>query len=139
VLANLLTSLIAGAGTFVWLLAFGVPYPIVLALMVAIFDLIPIVGSTAAGIIVSLIALTVSVPVAIATAAFYITYRLLEDYLIAPRVIGRAVDVPATATIVAVLIGGAALGLLGALVAIPAAAAIDLLLQETVYPRLDQA
>jgi predicted PurR-regulated permease PerM len=139
VLGNLLTSLIAGVGTFVWLLIFGVPYPLVLGIMVAILDLIPVVGSTLAGIIVSLIALAVSLPIAIATAVFYVVYRLLEDYLIVPRVIGRAVDIPATATIVAVLIGGTAFGLLGALVAIPAAAAIDILLRETVYPRLDHA
>jgi predicted PurR-regulated permease PerM len=139
VLGNLLTSLIAGVGTFLWLLAFGVPYPIVLGIMVAILDLIPIVGSTLAGVIVSLIALTVSLPVATATAIFYVVYRLLEDYLIVPRVIGHAVEIPATATVVAVLIGGTAFGLLGALLAIPAAAAIDILLRETVYPRLDQA
>jgi predicted PurR-regulated permease PerM len=139
VLGNLLTSLIAGAGTFVWLLAVGVPYPVVLASMVAVFDLIPVVGSTVAGVIVSLVALTVSLPVAIATAVFYTVYRLLEDYLIVPRVIGKAVAVPATVTIVAVLIGGAVLGLLGALVAIPVAAAIDILLRETVFPRLDEA
>jgi predicted PurR-regulated permease PerM len=139
VLGNLLTSLIAGVGTFLWLLAFGIPYPVVLGLMVAILDLVPVVGSTIAGVIVSLIALAVSLPIAIATAVFYVVYRLLEDYLIVPRVIGRAVDIPATATIVAVLIGGTAFGLLGALVAIPAAAAIDILLRETIYPRLDKA
>jgi predicted PurR-regulated permease PerM len=139
VLGNLFTSAIAGVGTFIWLLVFGVPYPVVLALMVAILDLIPVIGSTVAGVIVSLVALTVSLPIGIATAAFYIAYRVLEDYLIVPRVIGRAVDVPATATILAVLIGGTTLGLIGALVAIPAAAAIDILLRETVYPRLDRA
>jgi len=139
VLGNLLTSLIAGAGTFVWLLAFDVPYPVVLALMVAVFDLIPIIGSTVAGVIVSLVAATVSLPVGIATAVFYVVYRLLEDYLIVPRVIGKAVAVPATVTIVAVLVGGAVLGLLGALVAIPVAAAIDIVLRESVFPRLDRA
>jgi predicted PurR-regulated permease PerM len=138
VLGNLITSVIAGVGTFVWLLAFGVPYPIVLALMVALFDLIPVVGSTVAGVIVSLVALTVSLPIAIATAAFYVAYRLLEDYLIVPKVMGRAVEVPATVTIVAVLVGGTTFGLVGALVAIPAAAAIDIVLRETVYPRLDR-
>jgi predicted PurR-regulated permease PerM len=139
VLGNLVTSLIAGVTTLVWLLAFGVPYPVVLALTVAILDLVPIVGSTVAGVVVSLVALTVSLPIAVATAIFYIAYQLVENYVIVPRVIGRAVDVPATATMLAVLIGGAALGLLGALVAIPAAAAIDILLRETVYPRLDEA
>jgi predicted PurR-regulated permease PerM len=139
VLGNLATSLIAGAGTLVWLLIFHVPYPFVLSIMVALLDLIPVIGSTVAGAIVTLVALTVSFPVALATLAFYIAYRLLEDYLIVPRIMGRAVEVPATATIIAVLIGGAALGLLGALVAIPAAAAIDVILRETVYPRLDRA
>jgi predicted PurR-regulated permease PerM len=139
VLGNLVTSLIAGITTLVWLLAFGVPYPVILALTVAILDLVPIVGSTVAGVMVSLVALTVSLPVAVATAIFFIAYQLVENYLIVPRVIGRAVDVPATATMLAVLVGGAALGLLGALIAIPAAAAIDILLRETVYPRLDEA
>ena len=107
--------------------------------MVALLDLIPIVGSTVGGVIVSLVALTVSLPVAIATAIFYTAYRLLEDYLLVPRIIGRTVKVPATVTFIAVLIGGTALGIIGALVAIPVAAAIDILLRETVFPRLDQA
>lgn len=139
VLGNLLTSVICGAGTFVWLVAFHVPYPVILALLVAVLDLIPIVGSTTGGILVTLFALTVSKPVAIATLIFYVAYRLLEDWLIVPRVVGRAVEVPATATVVAVLIGGTAFGLVGALVAIPIAAAIDLILRETVYPRVDSA
>lgn len=139
VLGNLLTSLIAGVGTFLWLVAFHVPYPVILALLVAVLDLIPIVGSTTGGVLVTLVALTVSKPVAIATLIFYVAYRLLEDWLIVPRVVGRAVDVPATATVVAVLIGGTGFGLVGALVAIPVAAAIDLILRETVYPRVDNA
>jgi predicted PurR-regulated permease PerM len=139
VMGNLVTSLIAGVTTLVWLLAFGVPYPVVLALTVAILDLVPLVGSTVAGVIVSLVALTVSLPVAVATAIFFVAYQFVENYVIVPRVIGRAVDVPATATMLAVLVGGAALGLLGALIAIPTAAAIDILLRETVYPRLDEA
>jgi predicted PurR-regulated permease PerM len=138
VLGNLLTSLIAGAGTFAWLIIFHVPYPILLSIMVALFDLIPVIGAPAAGVIVSLVALTVSVPVAIATAAFYTVYKLAEDYLIVPRIIGRTVDVPATVTLVAVLIGGAALGLVGSLAAIPMAAALRLLLRETLFPRLDR-
>ena len=55
--------------------------------MVAFFDLIPVVGSTIAGVVVSLVALVVSLPVAISTAAFYIAYRFVEDYLLVPRVI----------------------------------------------------
>jgi predicted PurR-regulated permease PerM len=138
VLGNLLTSLIAGAGTFVWLAVFRVPYPILLAITVAILDLIPIIGSTIGGILVSLVALTVSLPVALATLAFYVAYRLAEDYLIVPKIIGRTVQVPATTTLLAVLIGGAALGFVGALIAIPVAAAVGILLREVAFPRLDR-
>jgi predicted PurR-regulated permease PerM len=138
VLGNLLTSAIAGAGTFVWLVAWGIPYPLLLAVMVALLDLIPVVGSTTGGIIVTLVALTVSLPVAIATLVFYVLYRLAEDYFIVPRVMGRVIEVPATVTLVAVLVGGATLGIVGALVAIPVAAAIRIVLLQSVFPRLDR-
>jgi predicted PurR-regulated permease PerM len=139
VLGNFLTSVIAGIGTYVWLLIFGVPYPVLLALLVALLDLIPVIGSTVGGAIVSLVALTVSLPVAIATLGFYIAYRLAEDYLIVPRVLGRTVQVPAVVTVVAVLLGGALMGIVGALVAIPVAAALRLLLHEVAFHRLDSS
>jgi len=139
VLGNFLTSVIAGIGTYVWLLIFSVPYPILLALLVALLDLIPVIGSTVGGAIVSLVALTVSLPVAIATLGFYIAYRLAEDYLIVPRVLGRTVQVPAVVTVVAVLLGGALMGIVGALVAIPVAAALRLLLHEVAFHRLDSS
>jgi predicted PurR-regulated permease PerM len=138
VLGNLITSLIAGVGTFVWLVAWGVPYPLLLAIMVALFDLVPVIGAPTAGIIVSLVALTVSVPVAIATAVFYAAYKLAEDYLLVPRIVGRSTDVPATPTLIAVLLGGTVLGVVGALIAIPVAAAVRLLLNEILFPRLDR-
>jgi len=136
-LGNFLTSLIAGIGTWAWLEIFGVPYSLLLGLLVALLDLIPVIGSTIGGAVVSLVALTVSLPVAIATLVFYIAYRLAEDYLIVPRVMGRAVQVPAVVTVLAVLVGGALMGLIGALVAIPAAAALSLLLHEVTFRRLD--
>jgi predicted PurR-regulated permease PerM len=138
-LGNLLTSAIAGLGTFVWMLAWGIPYPALLALLVALLDLIPVIGSTVGGAIVTLVALTISLPVAIATLAFYTAFRLAEDYLIVPRVMGRTVQVPAVVSMVAVLIGGVLLGIIGALVAIPVAAAIRLLLQEIAFRHLDQS
>ncbi len=137
VLGNLFTSAIAGLGTVAWALIFGIPYAVFLGLLVALLDLIPIIGSTIGGIIVSLIALTVSLPLAIATAIFYILYRLLEDYLLTPRVMTRTVAVPGLVTVVATAIGGALLGIIGALVAIPVAAAIKLLLDEVAAPSLD--
>jgi predicted PurR-regulated permease PerM len=139
VLGNFITSAIAGLGTYLWLLAFGIPYPLLLAMFVALLDLIPVIGSTVGGAVVTLVALTVSLPVALATLAFYIGYRLAEDYLIVPRVMGRTVQVPAIVSLVAVLIGGVLLGIVGALVAIPIAAAIRLLLHEIVIRRLDKS
>lgn len=139
ILGNVITSLIAGVGTAIWMVAFGIPYPALFGLLVALLDLIPVIGSTIGGLIVTLIALTVSVPVTIATLVFYIGYRLAEDYLIVPRIIGRTVQVPAVVSLVAVVIGGVLLGIIGALVAIPAAAAISLLLDEVTFRRLDNS
>ena len=139
VLGNVLTSVIAGLGTYLWMVGWGIPYPALLGLLVALLDLIPVVGSTVGGAIVTLVALTVSVPVALATLAFYVGYRIAEDYLVVPRIMGRTVQVPAVVTVVAVLLGGALLGLVGALVAIPAAATIRLLIQEITFRRMDRS
>ncbi|MGH2908603.1 MAG: AI-2E family transporter [Solirubrobacteraceae bacterium] len=138
-LGNIASSIIAGVLTLVWLLIFGIPYPVLLSVFVALIDLIPIVGSTIGGIIVALVALTVSLPVAIATGAYYLVYRVIEDYLIVPRIMDRTVEVPGLVTIIAVLIGGALLGLIGALIAIPVAATVKLVLEEVSYPRLDSS
>ncbi len=138
VLGNFITSVIAGAGTFLWMLAFGIPYPLLLAMFVALLDLIPVIGSTIGGVVVTLVALTVSLPVAVGTLVFYVGYRLAEDYLIVPRIMGRTVEVPAIVSLIAVLLGGVLLGIVGALVAIPTAAAIRLVLNEVVIRRLDK-
>ncbi len=70
---------------------------------------------------------------------FYIAFRLGEDYLLTPNIIGRAVKVPAGVTVVAILLGAAWLGVVGALVAIPIAAAVQLLVEELLFPALDEA
>jgi len=137
-LGNLLTSLISGVGTYIWLVIFDVPYALLLSLVVALFDLIPLVGSTIAGVIVSLVALTKGLGVGIATAGFYVAYRYLEDYLLNPRVMKHTVKITPGLTIIATLIGGTLLGLIGALIAIPVAATIHLLLEEVAVPRQDQ-
>jgi predicted PurR-regulated permease PerM len=139
VLGNLFTSLIAGIGTAAWAVIVGVPYAVFLGLLVALLDLIPVVGSTIGGIIVSLIALSVSLSVAIATGIFYIFYRFFEDYLLTPRVMARAVELPPLITVIATVIGATLLGIIGALVAIPVAAAISLLIQQVAEPSLDKA
>src|ERR1022692_116844 len=139
VLGNFLTSVIAGLGTYLWMLVFGLPYPILLGLFVAFMDLIPVIGSTIGGAVVTLVALTVSLPIAALTLGFYVAYRLAEDYLLVPRVMGRTVRVPGVVSVVAVLVGGTLMGIIGALVAIPAAAALRLLLEEVAFHRLDDS
>jgi predicted PurR-regulated permease PerM len=138
VLGNLLTSVIAGVGTTIWLSVFGVPYPFLLGVLVGVFDLIPVVGSTIGGAIVSLVALTQGVPVAVATAGFYIVYRFAEDHLVTPFVMRRTVQDSPGVTIIATLIGGVLLGIIGAVVAIPVAASIQLVLEQVTFPHLDR-
>lgn len=137
VLGNLFTSFIAGLATTIWALIFGIPYALLLGLLVALLDLVPIVGSTIGGIIVALVALTVSPTIAIATVVYYIIYHLIEDYVLTPRVMARTVAVPGLVTVLATIIGGALLGIIGALVAIPVAAAVKLLHEEIATPRLE--
>jgi predicted PurR-regulated permease PerM len=139
VLGNLLISLIAAVLTFAFLAIMGVPYSLLLSIFVGVLDLVPVIGSTIAGVAVCLVALSVSLPICLATAGFFLIYRLAEDYVLVPRIIGRVVKVPALVTVVAVLVGGALLGIVGALVAIPAAAALLLLTREVLFPRLDHA
>lgn len=139
VLGNLAVSAIAGVLTLIWLLIFGVPYAVLLAIAVAVLDLVPVVGSVIGGVLISLVALTVSLPAFFATVGFALVYRVVEDYFLVPRIIGSALKVPALVTVVAVLMGGALLGVIGALVAIPVAAAVLLLIKEVLYPRLDGA
>ena len=137
-LANVATSVIAGLATSAWAWALGIPYGTLLGFFVAIMDLIPIVGSTIGGVVVSLVALSVSLPAAIATALFYTLFRFVEDHLTTPLTMKYVVRLHPVATMVAVLIGGTLLGIVGALVAVPAATAVSLVLDEVVFPRRDR-
>jgi predicted PurR-regulated permease PerM len=138
-LGNLITSAVAGIAMFLFLLGMGVPDAVFLGLLVALFDLIPMIGAPVAGVVVALVALSVSLPTAIATVGFTIAFRLLEDYLLSPRVMRATVEVAPIVTVVSVLVGGALLGIVGALIAVPVAAALDLIRREVVQPRLDEA
>jgi predicted PurR-regulated permease PerM len=139
VLGNLATSIVAGATTFIWLLAFGVPYPVALAMFIAITDLIPLIGATIGAIGVTAVALFHGVGVGIATGAYYVAYQQFENYVLQPRVMKRAVDVAPVVTIVSALLGAALLGVVGALVAVPLAAGIQLILTEVAFPHQDES
>lgn len=139
VLGNVATSAIAGLCAGIWLWAWDVPYAVALAMFVAIMDLIPLIGATIAAVVVTAIALFSGIPTGIATFAFFMGYQQFENYVLQPRVMKATVDVAPVVTIVAALLGAALLGVLGALIAVPIAAAIQLLLTEVAFPRQDEA
>lgn len=138
VIGQMIIASISGFFTWIWAMAWSIPYPAALGMVVALFGLVPVVGSSIGGAVVTLVALTVSAKVAIFTLVYYVAARLAEDYLIAPRVNRRTVDVHPMVTILAVLVGAALFGIVGALVAIPAAVAIRLIATEVVLPRIDE-
>ncbi|MDA0159876.1 AI-2E family transporter [Solirubrobacter ginsenosidimutans] len=135
VLGNLAISVIAGACAWIAMTVLGIPFAVPLALLIAFLDLIPMIGATLGAAVVALAALLVSPLAAALWLAYAIVYQQAENYLIQPVVYRRAVQVSALATIVAVLIGGTLLGLLGALLAIPAAATVSLVVQDLRAPQ----
>jgi predicted PurR-regulated permease PerM len=136
-IGNLLISLAAGLASFIVFAALGVPFAVPLALAVALFDLIPMIGATlgaVAGVLVTLLA-TELWPDTVIVAVFFVAYQQLENYLIAPRILRSTVSLSAAAVLLAALIGGTALGLVGALMAIPVAAGLKVVLAERLRAR----
>lgn len=129
----------AGLSTFVFLEIAGLGrYALALALVVALLDFIPLVGATIAAVLVCAIGFANSLGLGIACVVFYVVYQQFENYVLYPRVMRSSVDVPGVVTVVAVLLGGTLMGVVGALLAIPIAAAILLLLREIVIRRQEQ-
>jgi predicted PurR-regulated permease PerM len=130
-LGNVTISVLATLATWIVLSVLGVPYALSLGFVVGFFDLIPLVGATLGAIVVALATLTVSFPTAtIVWVAFIIVWQRFEDYVVQPLVYGRALRVNPIVTIVSVLVGAELLGILGALLAIPTAAAIQIVLRD---------
>ena len=118
-------ALVAGTSSFVVLLVLGVPYPVALALLVGLTDLVPLVGATVGAAVIVLVAFTVGVKVGIIAAVYFFAYQQVENYVLYPRMMQRSVDVSPAVTVVAVLVGGSLLGVIGALLAIPIAAGVS--------------
>ncbi|MCW2876924.1 MAG: permease-like protein [Sphaerisporangium sp.] len=138
VAGNLIISLIAGVVTFVFLVILKVPYALALAIFVAITDLIPMIGAVVGAVVVSGVGFLTSVQMGIACVIFFIVYQQVENYIISPPVFKSSVAVPPIATIIGALLGGALLGIVGALLGIPLAAAVLLLVREVVLPRQER-
>ena len=103
--------------------------------MVALLDVIPMIGATLGAVVVSADRLRHRpARSGIACVIFYVVYQQVENYVIYPRVMSRSVDLPGSITVIAALVGAALLGVIGALLAIPTAAAITLLVREVWCP-----
>lgn len=136
---QLVVAAFSGLVAFLFLWAIGSAYALTLALVVAVTALIPLVGTTIGALAASL-AVAVSDPwLGLLTLVFFLVYQQIESYVISPRVMSRAVHVSPTANITAALVGGAMLGLVGALLAIPVAASLTIILHKVVFPRLEEA
>jgi predicted PurR-regulated permease PerM len=132
----LLIAFIAGVATYVVLTILGVPFRAPLAVIAGLFSLIPLVGATIAAVLIGLVTLFEDFPTAtIIWVVWAIIYQQFENHVIQPQVQKRTVNVHPFITIVSVLLGSALLGVLGALLAIPIAASIQILLREYFDPR----
>jgi predicted PurR-regulated permease PerM len=127
---NLLISFICGLLTYVVLLVFGVPFAGLIALFVGIADLMPLVGATLGGAVAVIAGFIHSVPAGIAVLVFFVLYQQLENHLLQPLVFARTVKLNPLTVIVAILIGVELLGILGALLAIPVASMIQVILRD---------
>jgi predicted PurR-regulated permease PerM len=136
-IGNLAISLFAGLATFVCFTALGLPFAVPVGFAVAVFDLIPMIGATLGAIVcVGVSLLTSNIwPETVIVVIFFVGYQQLENYLIAPRVQKQAVSLSAAAVLLAGLIGATVLGLIGALMAIPVAAALKVIFAERIALR----
>ncbi len=135
-----LVALSAGVSSFIFLEIVGLrEYAVALALLVAIFDFIPLIGATIGATIVSIIGFANSPGIGIACVIFFICYQQVENYLLYPRIMASSVNVPGVVTVIAVLIGGSLMGVVGAMLAIPTAAAVLLLVREVWHPKVEEA
>jgi predicted PurR-regulated permease PerM len=131
VAGNLLISVIAGVSSYFVMTLLNIPFAVPLAVLVGFFDLIPLVGSTIAGAVVAIVAAIVGFPgKLIIWIAFLIIYQQVENNVIQPVVYRRTVAIHPLVVIVAVLIGASLLGVLGALLAIPIAATVQIVVKE---------
>jgi predicted PurR-regulated permease PerM len=140
-IGNIVISLIAGVAAFCAMEALRVPFALPLAMVVALTDLVPLIGATAGAVICVVVALgtTNLWPNTIALAAFFLIYQQLENYLIAPRVLRNAVDLQAVAVLLVALAGASMLGLVGTLMAVPLAAAVKVVVAPMLRARDEAA
>ncbi|HYN71746.1 MAG TPA: AI-2E family transporter, partial [Nakamurella sp.] len=128
-------GLIAGIFAFI----IGLPYPWAIALGAAVLDFIPVVGPIIIGVSMTLLGFTQSLAIGIIAGVFYLCQHLFEAYWLYPRVMRRTVEISTGAVVVAILIGASLLGVTGAILAVPVAAAIMLIVREVIMPMQERS
>ena len=131
-----LVATAAGVSSLVFLLVVGLgEYAVALAAVVAILDVIPMIGATLGALVVTTIGFATDPKIGLACLIFYVVYQQFENYFIYPRVMARSVDIPGSLIVISALVGAALLGVVGALLAVPTAAAVQLITKEVFLPR----
>jgi predicted PurR-regulated permease PerM len=134
-LGNLAISAVCGTVYGVTAAILGLPYPLAIAVFAALLDLVPNIGATIAGVITALVALSVSLQAMIAFVVVIFVYQAIENYVLQPTIIGRAVQVSGFTVLVSVLAFGALFGLIGAIIGVPIAAGLQIVVEELTAPR----
>ncbi len=141
VVGQVTLALINGLLSFVFLSIIGAAYPALFAFIAFLFSLVPLVGTLSGSILIVATQLLVnpdSLATVVVAAIYYLVYMQVEAYLLSPNIMNRAVKVPGVVVVIAALIGGTLLGILGALIAIPVAASILIIIDQVVVPKLDE-
>jgi predicted PurR-regulated permease PerM len=139
VAGNLVISLICGVVTTAFLYLLDVPYALALGVFMAVFDIIPLVGATIGSLVVVAAGLIfVDTRTAVILFVIVTVYQQIENHILQPMIYGRAVQLPSLTILLAVLCGGAVLGLVGALLAIPIAATLQAIARELLEERADR-
>ncbi|MBE1523647.1 AI-2E family transporter [Nesterenkonia lutea] len=137
VMGQAFVAVLNGIVAFIAISIAGVPFGVLFAVVAGVLAFIPLVGPVTGGTLVTLVGLTVDWQTAATFAAIYFVYLQVEAYLVSPRIMARAVRIPAAVVVISVIAGGTLLGVLGALMAIPTAAAVMLLTREVLIRRQD--
>ena len=131
-------AMCAGISSLVFLFVVGLgEYAVALAFVVALLDVIPMIGATIGAVVVTAIGFATDPKIGLACLIFYVIYQQVENYAIYPKVMSKAVDIPGAVTVIAALVGAGLLGVVGALLAIPTAAALLMLTKEVFIRRQD--
>jgi predicted PurR-regulated permease PerM len=135
-MGSLLLALVIGTVTFISLTLMGMPYALLLAVVAGVMELVPMIGPFIAAVPAVLIALPRGWETAVLVAGLYLIIQQLENNLLVPRIMSSQVNLPSVLVVIALLVGGSLLGIIGAILSVPAAAVVQILWLRVIVPWL---